>query len=167
MYHFLIAESSQMPFLIMFVLLFGAFAAILDLVHRIFLWSKNANKTPCSLGLLVQLEDRHFHDMASRWLSRKLSDSKLCVERAILFGSVVHDHFPTSDVDVIIFAKPMSDKKARRMGRKIKTELCRDFNQTHNHPLHVQLYGASEKGRFEKFLSRQGRWEELRLNGIQ
>ena len=156
-----------MPFLIMFVLLFGAFAAILTLVPRIFLWVKNADKTPYSLGLLVRLKDQKLRDLASRWLSRKLFDPDLCVERAILFGSVVHDHFPTSDVDVLILMKPVAYRKAVKSGRKIKTEVRRNFKQTFDHQLHFQFFVYDEKDRFDKFLARLRRWEELRLQVSQ
>jgi predicted nucleotidyltransferase len=110
---------------------------------------------------VAHLEDEELRQRASRWISTWLSDTGLCVRRAFLFGSVVHDHYPTSDVDVIVLSGPMSEMKAMRVGRKIRTEMRRQFKLRFGHPLHVQLFHATETVRFEEFLSRLGTFQEL------
>lgn len=112
---------------------------------------------------LQRLEDEELHDQASRWLSKILSDKSLRVQRAILFGSIVHDHYPTSDVDVIVLFKPLRNSQAGKIGRKIKGQIGSDFNRRFAHRLHVQLYLDSEKVRCRKFLSGLGKYEELTL----
>jgi len=116
---------------------------------------------------IEQLEDKELHEQASQWISTWLSDKNPYIQRAVLFGSVVYDQYATSDVDVIVFAQPMTDRKSARIGRKIKDEMRRDFNLRFGHPLHVQLFDANEKDRFEQFLSRLGKYEELPLKGRQ
>jgi predicted nucleotidyltransferase len=110
-----------------------------------------------------KLEDEDLHRQAANWLTARLSDKKLGVNRAILFGSVVYDHFPTSDVDVIVFLKPSSDRRVSSAGRRIKAEIGQQFKQRFNHSLHAQLYDASEEVRLTKFLSKLGKYEELTL----
>jgi predicted nucleotidyltransferase len=112
---------------------------------------------------LEKLEDEDLHRQAANWLMARLSDRKLGVSRAILFGSVVYDHFPSSDVDVIVLFKAISDKKVGSAGRRIKAEIGRQFKQRFDHPLHAQLYHASEEARFSKFLSKLEKYEELPL----
>lgn len=112
---------------------------------------------------LEELEDEDLLKQAARWLIARLSDGKLGVRRAILFGSVVHDHFPTSDVDVIVFFKATSDRAVAKAGRKIKAEIGQQFKQRFNHPLHAQLFHANEEMRFSNFVSKLGKYEELPL----
>jgi len=122
---------------------------------------------PKELPTLDSLDDMELHRQAANWLAASLSDKKLCIQRAILFGSVVHDNYATTDVDVIIFGKPMSDRKLKRVGRKLKGEMGEQFKERFGHRLHLQLYTAMEKERMEAFLKGLSKYEELRLENRQ
>src|SRR6266481_1881310 len=56
---------------------------------------------------IEQLEDHELYAQATVWLSKRLAERKLHVEGACLFGSIMHDRYPTSDVDVAIWFKPI------------------------------------------------------------
>ncbi|MGB8898892.1 MAG: hypothetical protein WCC90_06445, partial [Methylocella sp.] len=43
------------------------------------------------------------------WLKSLVVQPQLFINQAFLFGSVVHDHYPTSDVDLIIEFKSLTD----------------------------------------------------------
>lgn len=137
------------------------------MMFAVLLYRVKGRPLPKSPPTIDQLEDKELREQASKWISNWLSDRKLCIQRAVLFGSVVYDHYATSDVDVIIVAEAMTNRKAARIGRKIKNEMRRDFNVRFGHPLHVQLFDATEKDRFEQFLSRLGKFEEVPLKGRQ
>jgi predicted nucleotidyltransferase len=136
----------------------------------LFLTLRGSEQSPTSLRKsamdeMIPLEDIELHDQASRWLSGWLSSEDLRVQRAVLFGSVVHEHYPTSDVDVIVLSKPITGRTAKSVGRRIKSEMRREFKLRFGHPLHVQLFLAGEKERFDAFLSRLDKYEELPLRG--
>ena len=111
---------------------------------------------------LEQIGDQELREQSAQWLIKRLSNKKMKVERAILFGSIVHDHFPTSDVDVIVVIEQMSNRQSGIAGRKVK-ELRAEFKARFNHALHLQFYLASEKDRLNKFLVGLGKYEELKL----
>jgi hypothetical protein len=39
------------------------------------------------------LEEREWRERVIRWLRPRLGDRRLCVQRAFLFGSTMHDHY--------------------------------------------------------------------------
>jgi predicted nucleotidyltransferase len=51
---------------------------------------------------IEKLADDELKKQTSKWLSHKFSERRLHVRTAELFGSIVHDHYETSDVDVIV-----------------------------------------------------------------
>lgn len=97
------------------------------------------------------LEDADLKKMVSKWLIAKLSDRKLHVQRAALFGSIVHDHFRTSDVDVIVKFKPISDAQIGRLVRRIKGPIADEFKRTFGHDLHVKFFCAGEGPGYDAF----------------
>ena len=111
---------------------------------------------------IEQLGDQELHEQSAQWLIKRFSDTKMNVERAILFGSIVHDHFSTADVDLIVVIKEISYRKSTAAGRRVKG-LRADFKARFNHALHLQVYFASEKNRLTRFLSGLGKYEELKL----
>jgi predicted nucleotidyltransferase len=76
---------------------------------------------------IAALEDDDLKKQASRWLIARLSEQKFHIQQAALFGSIVHDHFRTSDVDVIVRFKPISEKVIGKTVRRIKGQLANEF----------------------------------------
>lgn len=111
---------------------------------------------------IEQIGDQELYKQSAQWLIKRLSDRKMRVDRAILFGSIVYDHFPTSDVDLIVVIKQMSYRKSGAAGKEVK-KLKAEFKERFNHALHLQFYLASEQDRLTKFLSGLGKYEELKL----
>lgn len=112
---------------------------------------------------IVQLRDAELHDQAAKWLTAKLSNKKLRVHKAALFGSVVHDHYPTSDVDVVVLFAGASDKLVSKIGRKIRGPISNEFRLQFGHPLHVQFFHATERDHLSAFLTKAGKHELLPL----
>jgi predicted nucleotidyltransferase len=102
---------------------------------------------------VAALEDADLKKTASKWLIAKLSDRKLYVQHLTLFGSIVHDHFRTSDVDVIVRFRPVSDAKIARAVRSIKGTLADQFKQIFGHDLHIKFFCADEKSGYEAFIA--------------
>ena len=109
-----------------------------------------------------KLDDRDLHDRAKSWLESRLSANQL-VDEAFLFGSIVHDHYATSDVDVIVVFKSAREKQIGNAGRELKERVAREFKQNFDHPLHFQLFSADESSRKRKFLTDTGKYEALTL----
>lgn len=95
------------------------------------------------------LEDADLKKIVSKWLIAKLSDSR--VQQAALFGSVVHDHFTTSDIDVIVRFKQMPDAQVGKAVRHIKGPIAERFKDQFGHDLHVKFFMAAEKAGYEAF----------------
>lgn len=111
---------------------------------------------------MEKLEDRALYERSKAWLEKHLADKKLEVESAILFGSVVHNHFPTTDVDVLVVLKNASDKASARAGQRVK-DLRKEFLKTFNHRLDVQLFLSKEEEGLKEFLSKLNKYEWLTL----
>lgn len=105
--------------------------------------------------------DRH-HQMA-RWLENKLSDNLLQIDNIRLFGSVVHDHYNTSDVDVIVMFKIIPDTKIGDLVRVLKEKVASEFSETFSHNLHMTFFCAHEQNAMDDFLDRAGKYETLRM----
>jgi predicted nucleotidyltransferase len=97
------------------------------------------------------LEDADLKKQASKWLITKLSEQKFHVQQAALFGSIVHDHFRTSDVDVIVRFKPISDSAIKKSVRRIKSQLAQDFKQKFGHDLHIKFFLTDELPGYDTF----------------
>jgi predicted nucleotidyltransferase len=111
---------------------------------------------------MERLEDRDLYERGKNWLEKRLSDRKMRAGRAFLFGSVVYDHFPTRDVDVLVVIRGGSDRASARAAQRIK-DLRKEFSDAFSHELHVQLFLAREEEGLRKFLSRLSKYEQLRL----
>ena len=111
----------------------------------------------------AELNDTDLHEHARKWLEHQLSNKKLRAAEAFLFGSVVHTHYATSDVDVVVYLGTSKDREIAKAGRLIKDNVARDFQRTFGHRLHVQLFSPQEKESKERFLSDAGKVEEIKL----
>jgi hypothetical protein len=107
------------------------------------------------------LEDRDLHDQAKAWLKYRLSDKALGIKEAFLFGSVIHDHYPTSDVDLGVVLQRVPDKRLARIGRDLKGKLATDFKHTFGHSLHISFFVVDEGTRLADFLAKAGEHEPL------
>lgn len=110
----------------------------------------------------AKLDDKDLHDRAKSWLESRLSIGKL-VDEAFLFGSVVHNHYSTGDVDVIVVFKPAREKQIGNAGRELHERVAPEFKQVFDRPLHFQLFCARELNRKIKFLNDTGKYEALTL----
>jgi predicted nucleotidyltransferase len=113
-----------------------------------------------------QLKDQQISIAMFKWICKWLSNDELKVKHAILFGSMVHDHYPTSDVDLLLLFLPMEDNTFSRISRAVKQDIRQDFSKVFGplHPLHVQILHASEEAKgLPEFLSKAGRYESLEL----
>lgn len=122
----------------------------------------DARKTVRDRMIPVQhLEDRDLHDQAKSWLKHRLSEKTLKVKQAFLFGSVIHDHYPTSDVDLGVIVEPTTDRQLARIGRELKKKLAQDFKYTFGHSLHISFFVADEQSRLMDFLAKAGEHEPI------
>lgn len=110
-----------------------------------------------------ELEDKVLREAVPNWITNWLAHNGIKAQRAILFGSIAHDHFPTSDVDLIVLSERIGRRQAVSMGRKIKTLMRGEFQQRFGHKLHVQLFLHNEAEGLEAFLKGLSNYEEIRL----
>lgn len=111
---------------------------------------------------LSNLAEAELRRQAVSWLAGRLEDRKLRVGSAYLFGSVLHDHYPTSDVDLAIQFEPLNERNLGRAAKRFKRQLSQDFGGTFGHPLHVTFFTADEQERRDAFLLKAGKHERLR-----
>jgi predicted nucleotidyltransferase len=100
---------------------------------------------------IAALEDFDLKMQASKWLAARLSEQKFHIQQAALFGSIVHDHFRTSDVDVIVRFKPISNRIVGKTVRRIKSQLGPEFKERFGHDLHVKFFCADEIPGYDTF----------------
>jgi predicted nucleotidyltransferase len=108
-----------------------------------------------------RLEDEALSSQIRTWLKNRLSETRLGVAHSFLFGSIVYDHYPTSDVDLAVVLKPTTEKQITRIGREFKNKLSVEFKQTFDHPLHVSFFITDEHDRLATFLAKAGKYESL------
>ena len=126
-----------------FVLIAAFCGLVAFFLARHFLSRAHSIETAQPLELL---EDADLAKQATRWLSVTLSDRKLHLEkRAYLFGSIIHDHYETSDVDVIVEFQPIKDSQIAKSVRRIRNEIASAFQQKFGHKLHVTFFCANEQ----------------------
>ena len=147
--HFIWVPWAFVPITVVAILVWGVFDASQAVRERI--------------PALQTLIDEDLHKRVVSWLVQYLSNKKLAIQAAFLFGSIVYTHYDTSDVDVLILFKPMRDKSLSKLVREIKYNGAQRFEQTFRHRLHVQTYAASEASRCDMFLAKQGKYESLQL----
>jgi predicted nucleotidyltransferase len=112
-----------------------------------------------------RLDDDSLHDAVPNWIRKWVDRNKIKLQRAMLFGSIVHEHYPTSDVDVIFFSEPVSKRQATVMGRKIKTGMRDEFQRRFGHRLHVQLFLHTEAEGLKEFLAGLSKYEDIQIKG--
>lgn len=110
---------------------------------------------------IEELEGRDFHNRAKSWLKNRLSKRSLGVEQSFLFGSIVHEHYSTSDVDLCVVLKAAKEKRLKQIGQKLKSEVALDFKRTFGHSLHVSFLIINEQNRLANFLAKAGKHERL------
>lgn len=103
-----------------------------------------------------QVHERELFDAVHRWLERELSDTKLHIQQAFLFGSILHDHYATSGVDLIVVLHPKSNN--RRAGDRLRNRIAPHFKKHFGHRLHLEFKSETE---LSGFLSRAGEHEQL------
>jgi predicted nucleotidyltransferase len=143
------------------VLLIGAGLIFSDTIQAS-VFRLSQEKAGKSRPPIEKLEDQALYERAKSWLQKRLSNKNMKVERAIIFGSVIYEHVPTTDVDVIVILRQMSDKASARSGQKIKS-LGKEFFERFGHELHVQLFLTREQERIDAFLAKLNKYEELIL----
>jgi predicted nucleotidyltransferase len=102
---------------------------------------------------LESLEDADLKTAASKWLRAKLSARGLHITNAALFGSIVHEHFKTSDVDVIVKFAALSERQIASAVRQIKGPLASAFERQFGHDLHVKFFCTEEVEGHSAFLA--------------
>jgi predicted nucleotidyltransferase len=115
---------------------------------------------------LVPIEtttERALRAAVTKWLSHRFAD--FGIEKAFLFGSVMHDHYATSDVDVVVVYREMTERQLAKTGRDLKTKVASEFERTFGHALHLTLIAAQEAVLLEKFLRDAGRHQPVKMNG--
>jgi predicted nucleotidyltransferase len=116
-------------------------------------------------GKLVPLEtltEQALREAVTKWLSDRFAD--FGIEKAFLFGSVMHDHYATSDVDVVVVYREMTERQLAKTGRNLKTKVASEFERTFRHPLHFTLIAAQEAVLLQKFLRDAGRHQPVKIN---
>ena len=95
-----------------------------------------------------------------KWLASFAEERTLYINKAFLFGSIVHDHYPTSDVDLIIEFK-LSLMTDWRLGTilEIKGKIANDFERTFGHKLHITFFCSNEGAQRDRFLKKAGKFE--------
>lgn len=144
----------------------GSVFALILIGHAITV-TRTKHRQPGVVTAAEQLLNGDLHDQAVCWLSRRLSDRRFNVWQAALFGSILHNHYPTSDIDVLILFRPGSDRKIKQAGRAIKNDMASEFNTRFGHRLHTTLFHHSEEKQFDAFLSKLNKHEVLQIEGNQ
>ena len=106
-------------------------------------------------------DQRELHDRAAAWLRSHMSSPNLKVRAAFLFGSIMHEHYETSDVDVIVRFGEMSERQLKKAATKIKADIARDFERTFGHRLHATFFCSHENSRMDEFMARAGKTEKF------
>jgi hypothetical protein len=109
-----------------------------------------------------RLDDMEFRVRVKLWLEKHLSLNGL-VNEAFLFGSILHDHYLTGDVDVVVVFQPARETQIGNAGRNLNEKTASDFQQIFKHPLHFQLFCADESTEKMQFLKEAGRYETLAI----
>ena len=105
--------------------------------------------------------EKDMHERAAKWLASLLSEHKFYVNQAFLFGSIIHDDYQTSDVDLIVEFTSLSDRGLASVVRNIKGKVARDFERTFGHKLHVTFFCSYEIMALDEFLRRAGNYESI------
>src|SRR5579883_2256985 len=103
-----------------------------------------------------RLTEPELRNQATKWLAAVLADQKLHIRSAHIFGSIMHDHYDTSDVDVIVEFKNVNERRISSAVRRIKGNIARDFFNTFNHKLHVTFFCEGEEQSRNQFFLRAG-----------
>jgi hypothetical protein len=107
---------------------------------------------------LDQVRERELLQTVSSWLVNRLADRGLRIDQAFLFGSVIHDHYPTADVDLALVLKSNAN---RRAPDRLRNTVAVEFKQKFNRRLHLKFCVLDE---IEDFLIRAGDHQEIVLS---
>lgn len=109
-----------------------------------------------------QIRERNFLRDVRAWLGTELSGGRLHIARAFLFGSVVHDHYATGDIDLIVVLQSNANKS--RAGERLRNDVAVRFKQKFNHRLHLEFKTEDE---LRGFLARAGKSEEIQIQSAK
>jgi predicted nucleotidyltransferase len=118
---------------------------------------RGASNTRAQIAQQAGAGEKDVRDRIVKWLASASAQQKPYVNQAFLFGSVVHDHYPLSDVDLIIEFKPVSDRRLEKLARKIKGKISEEFERTFQHKLHVTFFCSDETAQRDRFLNKAGK----------
>ena len=125
-----------------------------------------AELEPQIMALLESFEKLANADLkahASKWLSHALSDRKLGIRSVEMFGSVVREHYKTSNVNVIVCLASMRNSRIAASVRRIRGSIANDFERTFGHKLRVQFFCVSEEEDYQAFKTKVGKHEIISL----
>ena len=105
---------------------------------------------------MEQVRERELLETITSWLEQGLSDRKLHIQRAFLFGSVIHDHYSTNDVDLAVVLHSKANKQ--RAGDRLRNTLAVEFKRRFGHRLHLKFCNANE---IAEFLRHAGAHQEI------
>ena len=105
--------------------------------------------------------EKEKYEAVAKWLKSVISKREYCVHQAFLFGSIVHEHYPTSDVDLIVQFTTLRDSKLSSIVQKLKGGIARDFKATFQHELHVTFFCSNETNQQDRFLRKAGNYQRI------
>lgn len=111
-----------------------------------------------------QLQKQELRRDVIAWLETQLAWKKAHIGRVFLYGSIVHDHYPSTDVDVVIVFMPAWERTIRRAAKYLHEQIRPAFRQRFGMPLHPQFYLASEELALSGYLERAGKFQEVSLS---
>jgi predicted nucleotidyltransferase len=125
------------------------------------MWRRSTANARAQISQQEGDAEQDSRDRIVKWLRHICTQPAHCVSQAFLFGSVVHDHFPTSDVDLIIQFKPINNRRLKNLVRTIKGRISEDFERTFRHKLHVTFFCSDEAAQLDQFLVKAGKHEAI------
>jgi predicted nucleotidyltransferase len=131
----------------------SALAAGVLMLAMVHLWQHVRGPLPVPASSFDQLTDADLKAQVTNWLITKLSVRAFHITAVTLFGSVVHNHFKTSDVDVIVRFAPLRERQIALAVRKIKGPMSSEFKRQFGHDLHVKFFCAEEVEGYNAFLA--------------
>lgn len=111
-----------------------------------------------------QLQKQELRREVIAWLESHLAARHAHVGRVFLYGSIVHDHYPSADVDVVILFRPRWEWTVRRGAIYLHEKIRSAFRQRFGIPLHPKFFLASEEALLAGYLERAGKSQEVILS---
>ena len=112
----------------------------------------------------AELQKQELRREVISWLENRLAEKKTHTGRVFLYGSIVHDHYSSTDIDVVVVFKPGWERTIRRAAKYFHEEIRSAFRQRFGIPLHPKFYLASEEPLLNGYLGRTGKHQEVMLS---